>query len=87
MRRNAVREQIGPRALPEKIDNFFTATGETTAGATERFAEGASDESTKGASGESPRVEATNRDFGVEPAESVSSGGYDSGTAGDRSES
>src|SRR6266536_4042374 len=44
MRRDAVRKQIRPRSLPQKIDNLFAATGKTAARAAERFAERACDD-------------------------------------------
>src|SRR5438132_7311694 len=44
MRRDAVRKQIRPRSLPQKIDNLFAATGETAARTAERFAERASND-------------------------------------------
>src|SRR6266550_459028 len=44
MRRYAVRKQIRPRSLPQKIDNLFAAAGETAARAAERFAECAGDD-------------------------------------------
>ena len=34
-----VGEQIRPRTLPEKVDNFLSPAGEAAAGAAERFAE------------------------------------------------
>src|SRR6266550_4605807 len=44
MRRDAVRKQIRPRSLPQKIDNLFATAGETAARAAERFAECAGDD-------------------------------------------
>jgi hypothetical protein len=84
-RRNRRRRRRGRGRRPDEP----RTAGDQSGGA--RSAEGArSGESARGAEdagGDSPRVEAANRDFGVEPAESVRSGGYDSGTGGDTSES
>jgi len=79
-RRNRRRRRRGRGRRPDEP----RPTGDQGARGAEsaRGADGA-----RGAGGDSPRVEATNRDFGVEPAESASSGGYDSGTGGDTSES
>ena len=88
-RRNRRRRRRGRGRRPDEPRH----TGDQTAGGARSTtgAEGArgaeSARGAEGAGGDSPRVEPANRDFGVEPAESVSSGGYDSGTGGDTSES
>ena len=82
-RRNRRRRRRGRGRRPDEPRPTGNQSAEGARGAeSARGARGA-----ESAGGDSGRVEATNRDFDQGPAESVSPGGYDSGTGGDTSES